>query len=164
MPRFGHGVLLFSCALALAACAGTKLRPTDNDGGAGAGGTAGTMGSRGGTTGAAGVISIGGSTGSGGTGGACVPSATCMPAGGQYCGVIGNGCPGQKLDCGMTCATAGWTCEMNQCVGPAGVCTPLACGNYCGEIGDGCGRKLTCTTCPVDTVPCPCANSGSCDF
>ncbi len=148
MPRFGHGVLLFSCVLALAACAGTKLRPTDNDGGAGAGGTAGTMGSsRGGTTGAAGVISIGGSTGSGGTGGACVPSATCMPAGGQYCGVIGNGCPGQKLDCGMTCATAGWTCEMNQCVGPAGVCTPLTCGNYCGEIGDNCGHKLTCTTC-----------------
>ena len=105
------------------------------------------MGSRGGTTGAAGVISIGGSTGSGGTGGACVPSATCMPMGGQYCGVIGNGCPGQKLDCGTTCATAGWTCEMNQCQGGASVCTPLTCGTYCGEIGDNCGHKLTCTTC-----------------
>src|SRR4029079_7610684 len=124
MPRFRHGVLVFSCALALASCAGTKLRPTDNDGGAGSGGTAGTMGSRGGTTGAAGVISIGGSTGSGGTGGACVPSATCMPMGGQYCGVIGNGCPGQKLDGGTTCATAGGPCEMNQWHGGAHCCQP----------------------------------------
>ena len=60
---------------------------------------------------------------------------------GQYCGLIGNGCPGGKLDCGTTCATDG-TCEMNQCVGGASVCTPLTCGTYCGEIGDGCGRKL----------------------
>src|SRR4029078_2319599 len=118
----------------------------------GAGGMAGAMSSAfSGTTGAGGVISIGGSTGSGsgGTSGAGGPTATCTPPGGQYCGIIGNGCPGQKLDCGATCPTAGWTCEMNQCVGGASVCTPLACGNYCGEIGDGCGRKLTCNTCPT---------------
>ena len=109
---------------------------------------AGTTSGRGGTTGTGGVISVGGSTGSGGTG-ACVPSASCTPPNGQYCGLIGNGCPGGKLDCGTTCATNGWTCEMNQCVGGASVCTPLTCGTYCGEIGDGCGRKLKCNTCPT---------------
>jgi len=97
--------------------------------------------------GIAGAISIGGSNGNGGTGGACEPSASCTPAGGQYCGVIGNGCPGGKLDCGTTCTTPGWTCEMNQCVGNASVCTALTCGNYCGEIGDNCGHKLMCPDC-----------------
>jgi hypothetical protein len=59
--------------------------------------------------------------------------------------VIGNGCPGQKLDCGTTCP-GDWTCETNQCVGGPS-CKPLTCGTYCGEIGDGCGRKLKCNTC-----------------
>jgi hypothetical protein len=147
MPRLGHALLVFSCALAAAACAGTKLKPpATGDGGAtGAGGMAGATSGRGGTIGTGGVISVGGSTGSGGTG-ACVPSASCTPPNGQYCGLIGNGCPGGKLDCGTTCAN-GWTCEMNQCVGGASVCTPLTCGTYCGEIGDGCGRKLTCNGC-----------------
>jgi len=153
MPRVGRALFVLSCVLTAAACAGTKLKPGTGSGGSGgAGGMAGSMSSGfSGTTGAGGVISIGGSTGSGsgGTSGACVPTATCTPQGGQYCGIIGNGCPGQKLDCGATCPTAGWTCEMNQCVGGASVCTPLACGNYCGEIGDGCGRKLTCNTCPT---------------
>ena len=108
MPRLGHALLVFSCALAAAACAGTKLKPpATGDGGAtGAGGMAGATSGRGGTIGTAGVISVGGSTGTGGTGGACVPSASCTPPNGQYCGVIGNGCPGGKLDCGTTCANA----------------------------------------------------------
>src|SRR5436190_18570615 len=65
-------------------------------------GTAGT--GSGGTTGAAGVIGSGtaGTTGTGGAAGACVPSYTCTPVGGTYCNTIGNGCKGQKLDCG-TC-------------------------------------------------------------
>jgi hypothetical protein len=149
MSRLGHGLLIFTCALATAACAGTKARPTDTPDGsvtgtAGIGGTTGA-GGRGGVTGAAGVISIGGSTGTGGT--MCTPSATCEPQGGRYCGVIGNGCPGQKLDCG-TCPGDN-LCENFQCVGGAS-CTPGTCGNYCGDIGDGCGRKLACgATCPA---------------
>jgi hypothetical protein len=146
MPRFGRAQFLFWCAIAAAACAGTKAQPTNPAGSAGAGGTSmtGTGGSLGGQ-GGGGLISIAGSTGSGGTGGACVPSATCTPPGGQYCGIIGNGCPGQQLDCGMTCP-GDWTCDKNQCVGGAS-CAALSCGNYCGDIGDGCGRKLTCATC-----------------
>src|SRR4029079_5668395 len=96
--------------------------------------------------GAVGMFSSGVAPGPGGTGGARVPSATCTPPGGQYCGVIGNGCPGQKLDCGTACP-GDWTCDMNQCVGGES-CPPLTCGNYCGDLGDGCGRKLACgTTC-----------------
>jgi hypothetical protein len=156
MPRFGRRLILFTCALAVAACAGTKAKPTDTpDGGsgtAGAGGMAGTTGVGGAITGrgGAGLISIGGSNGTGGTGGACVPTATCTPPGGQYCGVIGNGCPGQKLDCGTTCP-GDWTCDTNQCVGGAS-CTPGTCTGYCGEIGDGCGRKLTCAACAAGKV------------
>jgi hypothetical protein len=149
MPRFTHGLLVLTCVLAAAACAGTKVKPTEA-GSAGAGGmagtgTAGSGGGLGGITGTAGVIAVAGSTGTGGT--ACTPNATCTPPGGQYCGVIGNGCPGGKLDCGTTCPGDG-VCEAKQCVGGPS-CTPLTCGTYCGEIGDGCGRKLTCTTCPA---------------
>ena len=144
MPRFGR-LLFLMCALAAAACAGTKVKPSDSpDASApGAGGVGGTVG-RGGSGGSGGgpIISVGGNTGTGGS--VCTPSATCTPPGGRYCGVIGNGCPGMKLDCGA--CTGDSTCENLQCVGGPS-CTPLTCGNYCGEIGDGCGRKLTCTTC-----------------
>jgi hypothetical protein len=113
---------------------------------------AGTTGTGGANTGrgGGGLISVGGSTGAGGTGGACVPTATCTPPGGQYCGVIGNGCPGQKLDCGTTCP-GDWTCESNQCVGGSS-CMALTCGTYCGDIGDNCGHKLTCATCAAGKV------------
>src|SRR5689334_22503677 len=101
MLRLGHGLVLFTCAVAAAACAGTKAQPTQGTGGGAGGGTggmAGTTGTGGANNGrgGGGLISVGGSTGAGGTGGACVPTATCTPPGGQYCGVIGNGCPGQK--------------------------------------------------------------------
>src|SRR6188474_2255188 len=91
--RLGHGFVLFTCALAVAACTAQVKPSPGTDGGAGTGGRAGgTAGSAaGGSTGTAGIISIGGTTGTGGTGGACVPSATCTPQGGRYCGTIGNG-------------------------------------------------------------------------
>jgi hypothetical protein len=121
-------------------------------GAGGTGGMAGTTGAGGSNMGrgGGGLISVGGSTGAGGTGGACVPTATCTPPGGQYCGVIGNGCPGQKLDCGTTCP-GDWTCDSNQCVGGAS-CMALTCGTYCGDIGDNCGHKLTCATCAAGKV------------
>jgi hypothetical protein len=77
-----------------------------------------------------------------GTGGMCVPSTECMPPGGRYCGTIGAGCPGQKLECGA-CPGDGM-CEDGLCIMGAS-CTPITCGNFCGTIGDGCGRKLDCT-------------------
>jgi len=46
------------------------------------------------------IVGTGGATGAGGAGGACTPTYTCDPAGGRYCNTIGNGCPGQKLECG----------------------------------------------------------------
>jgi len=147
MPRFGR-LLFLMCALAAAACAGTKVKPTDSpDGGPGSGGVGGAVGSGGRAgTGGGPIISVGGNTGTGGT--VCTPSATCTPPGGRYCGVIGNGCPGMKVDCGA--CTGDSTCENLQCVGGPS-CTPLTCGNFCGEIGDGCGRKLNCTTCAAGT-------------
>jgi hypothetical protein len=144
MPRFGHGLLVITCVLAAAACAGTKPKASDTTGAAGTTGAGGMAGTGSGRGGGAGVISIGGSTGTGNTGGVCMPSATCEPPNGRYCGEIGNGCPGQKLTC--PACPGDWTCEMNQCVGGPS-CTPLACGTYCGEIGDGCGRKLPCPAC-----------------
>ena len=112
-------------------------------------GTAGTGGST--TTGLGG---FGGTTGTGGTGGACTPTYTCTPAGGQYCNTIGNGCKGQKLECGAcpgdaTCS--GGATAPGICIGGPS-CTPLHLrvgrrAKYCGKIGDGCGRELDCGTC-----------------
>ena len=81
----------------------------------------------------------GGTTGAGGM---CVPSTVCTPPGGQYCGTIGAGCPGQKLECGACPGDS--ICESKACASCGASCTPIACGNYCGTIGDGCGRKLDC--------------------
>ena len=147
--RLGHGFVLFTCALAVAACTAQVKPSPGTAGGAGTGGRAGSTagsaaGGNVGSTGTAGIISIGGTTGTGGTGGACVPSAVCMPPGGRYCGTIGNGCPGQKLECGA--CTGDSVCETNVCVGGAS-CLKLTCGSYCGDIGDGCGRKLACGAC-----------------
>ena len=98
------------------------------------------------TCGGSGVANICGSA-------SCV-AATCTPAGGQYCGTVGNGCGG-SLNCSAACP-AGETCGgggiPNVCGG--GACTKLtasACnftgGHYCGTIGDGCGGSLTCPGC-----------------
>jgi hypothetical protein len=152
-------VLMGALALAIGCSAGVKQTNTGTAGSTGtdAGvdrpmvvGTAGTGGST--TTGLGG---FGGVTGAGGTGGACVPTYTCTPAGGQYCNTIGNGCKGQKLECGAcpgdaTCS--GGATAPGICVGGAS-CTPITCASggatrYCGKIGDGCGRELDCSTCP----------------
>jgi len=67
----------------------------------------------------------------------------------QYCGVLGDKCGG-KVDCGTTCAKAGWTCQDGLCRGPkdcpAISCKPAAGGQYCGIVGDGCGRAVDCGT------------------
>ena len=86
---------------------------------------------------------------------ACVPAApavACKPAGGAYCGLIGDGCNGQ-IDCGDNCP-ADWTCNATShtCVGGPNCNPPFQCtyttgsasGSYCGNISDGCGHKLPC--------------------
>ncbi|HVZ87153.1 MAG TPA: hypothetical protein VHG72_09295 [Polyangia bacterium] len=132
---------------ALAACAGVKQQAGGHDAGATTGvGGAHASGGSGNATGTGGATGAGGSpvVGTGGAGGACVPTVTCNPPGGTYCGTIGNGCLGGKLDCG-SCPT-GYACQDGICVGDSS-CPAIACGDYCGMIGDGCGRTLTCNGC-----------------
>ena len=116
-------------------------------------GASGAAGS-GGTTGAAGSSATAG-TGGGiviatdaGTDAACTPSVTCKPAGGQYCGKIGNGCKGGSLECGA-CAGDG-VCTAGLCIGGPS-CQRASCtsgsARYCSVIGDGCGSKLDCGAC-----------------
>jgi hypothetical protein len=149
-------VAFLGLALAATACAGVKQSAANPDAAStpGSGGISGTTGSGVGTsgtgggvtiTGVSGTVGTGGATGAGGTG-ACVPSVTCNPPGGQYCGKIGNGCPGGSMECGNNCP-AGWTCEGNLCVGGS-TCPALTCGSYCGMIGDNCGHTLMCAGCP----------------
>src|SRR5215471_2399163 len=74
--------------------------------------------------------------------GPCTP-ISCSPAGGQYCGQIGDGCNGNQ-DCGncpgsQVCGAF----AQNVCGDPACTATILSCspngGTYCGSISDGCG-------------------------
>jgi hypothetical protein len=133
-------------------------------GGAGrAGGATGTAGA----TGSAG--SVGTITGAAGTSGggadaggdaACMPTVSCTPAGGRYCGKIGNGCPGGSIECGA--CPGDNVCMAGLCVGGAS-CARLTCASggatrYCGSIGDGCGMKLECGACPAGQV----CNGGVC--
>jgi hypothetical protein len=84
---------------------------------------------------------------------ACTP-LTCAPAGGRYCGKIGNGCGG-PLECGdctdgLTCGGSG---VEHVCGKPVEAsCQPISCnqtgGRICGRVGDGCGRPLDCGACP----------------
>lgn len=79
----------------------------------------------------------------------CRP-VSCTPAGGRYCGVIGDGCFGTE-DCGA-CPGDG-VCTAGICVGGPS-CAPLTCApagaQYCGTVGDGCGRALDCGACGAD--------------
>ena len=84
----------------------------------------------------------------------CIPT-TCQPAGGQYCGPIGDGC-GRTLDCGD--CPAGSTCGGGGTPGVCGTppdpaCTPITCeqmgGRLCGQVGNGCGEALDCGDCPA---------------
>jgi hypothetical protein len=110
--------------------------------------------------------------GGGGTANVCsVPAGsctavTCTPAGGKYCGMIGDGC-GRGLDCGG--CPSGQTCGgavSGLCGVPPGSCTPLTCnpagGRYCGTIGDGCGGTLTCGSCPAGQLCGVTSPSGVC--
>jgi hypothetical protein len=138
----------------IAACASVKQQPpgqgTAGNGtggnGTGGGASAGTTGTAGsGLLGVAGATGNGGATGSGGAGGACTASVTsCMPPGGQYCGKIGNGCPGQTIMCAD--CPAGFSCSFGLCVGDS-TCPANTCGSFCGDIGDGCGHTLACGGC-----------------
>jgi hypothetical protein len=93
----------------------------------------------------------GGSTGTGGTGGACTP-VSCTQPGGQYCGMIGNGC-NDAQECGA-CPGDGTCSGDHICLGGPS-CMPATCdgagggARYCGDIGDGCGHSLPCGDCPA---------------
>jgi hypothetical protein len=153
----GLPCLVAALALSLG-CA--KVMPGSLAGTGGASGVAGASG----TTGSSGRGgAIGGATGTGGSiaiatdGGSdamCTPSVTCTPAGGQYCGKIGNGCKGGSLDCGA-CAGDG-VCTAGLCVGGPScqrfTCAPGGAAKYCGTIGDGCGSKLDCGVCATGEV------------
>jgi len=147
------GAIVVLAALATAGCAKVTEKPTML-GAAGAGGMTGTAGTGSGTAGT-GTTGTAGTTGAGTAGttgtdaGMCTPTITCMPPGGQYCHVIGNGCKGGSIDCGEcpgdgVCTyglcIGGPSCKPNTCTSPTGV-------PYCGVIGDGCGSSLTCAGC-----------------
>src|SRR6185295_20086954 len=103
-------------AVLAASCAGVKVGPGGNE----RDGSAADLpvGGTGGRAGAAGGNGTGGRPqaiiDAAGEGGGCNSGVTCNPAGGQYCGVIGNGCFG-TIDCGG-CPT-GQLCEGGLCVG-----------------------------------------------
>jgi len=86
---------------------------------------------------------------------------SCTPTGGQYCGVIGDGCHRSK-DCGA-CAGAGQVCMGGICVeGPGctrGTCMGPGGARYCGKVGTGCGEALDCGTCPTGNT---CSSDGVC--
>ena len=106
-----------------------------------------------------GACPAGATCGAGGIAGVCArPTTSCQPlacvqTGGQYCGVVGDGC-GKAMDCGacpagQTCGGAGTPGVCG--VPPSSTCTPIACtqpsGKYCGMVGDGCGRTIDCAGC-----------------
>jgi hypothetical protein len=113
-------------------------------GGSAGTGTAGGLSSGGSvsTTGGTAPITVGGGSGTE----KCVTS--CKPAGGQWCGEIGNNCSGTFM---CPPCSDDWVCKDNLCIGPPS-CKRLTCdaagGHYCGTIGDGCGGALVCGDCP----------------
>ncbi|HEY5449187.1 MAG TPA: carboxypeptidase-like regulatory domain-containing protein, partial [Polyangia bacterium] len=151
--------------LALAVVAGSlgctaKVTPSAA-GAAGATGSAGTSATTGrggsGTAGTSGAAGTGGGPIIGtdaGSDAACTPSVTCMPAGGQYCGKIGNGCKGGSLECGACSGDS--VCNGGLCVGGPScqkkTCTSGGSARYCGTIGDGCGMSLDCGGCATGEV------------
>jgi hypothetical protein len=177
-------VFAVGVALTLAIGCSAGVKPTNTSGSAGTSGNdagvdrpniVGTAG----TTGLAGALGTGGTTGTGGSAQTCTPSTTCMPVGGRYCNTIGNGCPGQKLECGACpgdSVCSGGDTAPGICQGGAS-CPALTCASggsvkYCGKIGDGCGRELDCGMCasgqtcsgglcvPASCTPLTCAVAG----
>jgi hypothetical protein len=109
------------------------------------------------------VVAHGG-TGSGGmsisvpstpmdNGNGCKP-LSCHPPGGDYCGMVGDGCQG-KMDCGA-CQRPDWACDKGLCKGNSSCMRRTACtegtATYCGKIGDNCGGALDCGDCMAPSV------------
>src|ERR1017187_9811660 len=89
--------------------------------------------------------------------GVCVALTSCKAAGGQYCGVVGDGC-NANLNCGD--CPAGQTCSDHVCSSGSGwdggvltSCTVTG-GQYCGDIGNGGGGKLACGACAAAGWTC----------
>ena len=89
--------------------------------------------------------------------GTCSALTSCKIAGGQYCGVIGDGC-NANLNCGD--CPAGQTCAGHVCTSGSGYdgglltsCTVTG-GQYCGDIGNGAGGKLSCGACTTAGWTC----------
>ena len=82
----------------------------------------------------------------------CSNQVSCTPAGGQYCGIIGDGCQ-STIDCG-TCP-GDQICDKGLCVGGPSCVAATSCvaaaggSSYCGDIGNGCGGKVSCGDCPA---------------
>jgi hypothetical protein len=150
-PRTPDLLLLF--AVAMAACAPP---PVTSSSGAGEGGGAGAGGSAGKKDGGLPPVIVPSADGGAADKPACQP-ATCVVAGGKYCGKIGDGCGG-TLECG--------DCPMGDTCGGGGTaqvcgrppdpnCKPITCqqvgGRLCGRVGNGCGGSLECGDCPGGT-------------
>ena len=162
-PSIVHCLFGVALAAALGCSAGVKSTSgsAGSQGGAATGGNVGSAGAVGtGSAGTSGAAGTGGSTpvitidGGGSSDAACTPSTTCAPAGGQYCGKIGNGCKGGSLECGA-CAGDG-VCTGGICIGGPS-CTRVTCtsgggARYCGTVGDACGGKLECGACATGEV------------
>ncbi len=91
----------------------------------------------------------------------CSKTVSCTPAGGQYCGIIGDGCAG-TIDCG-TCP-GDQVCDKGLCIGGPSCVATTSCAaasggsNYCGDIGNGCGGKVSCGNCATGSA----CNGGIC--
>jgi len=162
--RLGVGALV--CAwIALVACAS---RPNNHEPPAEPIGFGGQMST---AQGGGMTVTTSGGTGSGGMS-ITVPTTTpienpadtckrlsCHPAGGDYCGMVGDGCQG-KMDCG-TCQRADWVCDKGLCKGSASCNRRTECtegtATYCGKVGDNCGGALDCGDC---TAPAVCGGNG----
>ncbi|HYO93795.1 MAG TPA: carboxypeptidase-like regulatory domain-containing protein [Polyangiaceae bacterium] len=144
-------LLLIASSAATGCSSGSPAMRGANGGNGGAGNTSASAGS----------LSLGGTrepgivpTSGGGAGvpvdpggGTTCERASCQPAGGQYCGEIGDNCGG-TLVC-PSCPPS-WSCDQNVCVGGPS-CSATTCevgsSKFCGSIGDGCGKRLDCGTC-----------------
>ena len=88
--------------------------------------------------------------------GTCDAATSCVWPGGQYCGIIGDGCNG-TLACGA--CPVGQTCIDHVCLagnidgGMLTSCT-VPGGQYCGDIGDGAGGKIACGPCSTPGWVC----------
>ncbi len=167
--------VLASCHWSLGGCSAANEEPSSfrsqiggnsqRDGGSGAGGNGGGGGSH--------VLASGGSQASAGSstpstlavGSGTKPTSTvceslsCHPTGGDYCGLVGNGCA-SLMDCG-NCPKADWVCQDGLCKGGASCVARTSCkegtATYCGKIGNDCGGELDCGDC---SAPESCGGTG----